>query len=405
MWILGVLGLLAGLAGWAFLHAVGPAIPTVLQQPEQLSPAARQLVQQALVGIDPARVVDHHAHLAGMGTHASGCELSSEHQSWLHPWKRLQTLAYMRAGGVRELEWADQQFAQRLHALVEAGSYPGRVVLLPFDRAYAENGQAQVQRTELVVPDAWVFEQSQSAAGRFVAALSVHPYRADAVQALEAGARRGARIVKWLPNTMGMDPADPRCDEFYKAMARLKLCLLSHAGEEQAVDARERQELGNPLRLRRALDHGVRVIIAHCASLGEFDDLDAPGQRTSSFALFARMMDDPKYTSVLYGELSATVFSNRDPAHLRMLLERPDWHPRLVNGSDWPLPAIRVLTDVRKLERAGLLPAETVPALEELQDYHPLLFDWVLKRSLVTPSGARFPSQVFYSRPELVGDR
>jgi mannonate dehydratase len=38
---------------------------------------------------------------------------------------------------------------------------------------------------------------------------------------------------------------------------------------------------GATLRLRRALDHGVRVVIAHCASLGEDQDEDrgrtAPG--------------------------------------------------------------------------------------------------------------------------------
>lgn len=34
--------------------------------------------------------------------------------------------------------------------------------------------------------------------------------------------------------------------------------------------------LGNPLLLRRALDMGVKIIVAHVASEGECDDLDNP---------------------------------------------------------------------------------------------------------------------------------
>ena len=54
---------------------------------------------------------------------------------------------------------------------------------------------------------------------------------------------------------------------FTKKMKELDLILLSHGGEEKAVEADEDQKLGNPLLLRRALDHGVKVIVAHCAGL------------------------------------------------------------------------------------------------------------------------------------------
>jgi len=65
---------------------------------------------------------------------------------------------------------------------------------------------------------------------------------------------------------MGIDPASSRCDRFYEALVRTDTPLLTHAGEEAAVDSPAAQELGNPLRLRRALEHGVRVIVAHCAT-------------------------------------------------------------------------------------------------------------------------------------------
>ena len=55
---------------------------------------------------------------------------------------------------------------------------------------------------------------------RFESAASIHPYRRDAVDALATAAGRGARAVKWLPNSIGIDPAAPRCDAFYAALVR-----------------------------------------------------------------------------------------------------------------------------------------------------------------------------------------
>ncbi len=45
---------------------------------------------------------------------------------------------------------------------------------------------------------------------------------------------------------MGIDPSDELCDSFYQKMKELNLALLSHGGEEKAIEAREDQRLGNP---------------------------------------------------------------------------------------------------------------------------------------------------------------
>jgi len=420
-WIaLSVLGLMAGLGAGiplAWERALGPSVPQALIAGHVLSPQAQELVDRALAGLDRDRVLDHHAHLAGMGTSGSGCELSPEHLSWAHPWKRIQTLAYMRAGGVQTLEEADAQFAERLLQLIEHPQYPGRVLLLAFDRAHLPDGSVDAARSEFFVPLDWVERHSQAAPRRCLSAVSIHPYRTDALEVLRSAHARGVRMVKWLPNSMGIDPADARCLPFYAELARLDMTLLTHAGEEQAVDAGERQEYGNPLRLRAALQAGARVIVAHCASLGDSLDLDAPAKdgirvRRSSFELFARMMDEQRLADGandgarrggLWGDLSAVTFRNRDARVLHELLRRIEWHGRLVNGSDWPLPAIRVMTDLDALRAAGLLRSEDVPLLEELQGYHPLLFDLVLKRMLRGVQGARFADEVFLARPEIAG--
>ena len=158
-----------------------------------------------------------------------------------------------------------------------------------------------------------------------------------------------------------------------------------------------------PLLLRRPLDLGVRVIIAHAASLGTCEDLDhGAGKTASCFELFLRMMDEPKYKGLLFGEISAMLQFNRMPVPLATLLKRQDLHSRLVNGSDYPLPAINSLIWTRALVRDGFITAAERQALNEIYDYNPLLFDFVLKRTVRHPeTKQRLAASVFMTNPGL----
>lgn len=369
----------------------------------ELSPAARALYDRAHEGIDPARRIDVHTHVAGVGACGSGCSVSSEMRSWLHPWKHAQFLVYAHAGGITDFERGDEQFVERLRALVRADSRHGRHGLLAFDQRYDVDGVVDVEGSQMHVPNDWVFELCARDPDLFVPVCSVHPYRKDAILELERCAKLGARLCKWLPNAMGIDPADARCDAFYAKLAELHVALLTHTGEEKAVDAEGAQDLGNPLRLRRALERGATVVMAHCASLGDGVDLDDPsGRSVANFELFLRLMAEPKWKGKLFGEISALILANRDPSVLRALLEHEELHERLVDGSDYPLPAIRVIWSTEKLAEAGLITEEESKALEEVYDFDPLAFDFVLKRTLrhpVTKKG--FPAEVFMTRPEI----
>lgn len=365
-----------------------------------LSPAARAVLERAWSGVDPALRLDVHVHVAGIGTDGSGCRVEPAMLSWLHPWKRVQFLVYAHAARIEDLEHGDAQFVARLTSLARADPHHGRYVLLAFDQRHREDGSADVDGSPMYVPNDYVAALAAREPGLFVPALSVHPYRTDAVAELERCAARGARLCKWLPNAMGIDPADARCDAFYDALARLKVVLLSHSGDEHAVDAGAGQDYGNPLRLRRALEHGVTVIAAHCASLGQGLDLDAASPdsapRVDNFALFLRLMGEERWNGRLFGELSATVLRNRSPQVVAELLARGELHDRLVDGSDYPLPAIRAIWTLGPFVDAGMLDENEASALEEIYDYNPLLFDFALKRTLRHPqSGARFSARIF----------
>jgi len=161
----------------------------------------------------------------------------------------------------------------------------------------------------------------------------------------------------------------------------------------------DQQEFGNPLRLRRALDAGVRVVVAHCASMGQDRDIDKGenGPFVDSFVLFSRLFDTEKYKNNLFGDISAMPQINRAAPALARVLEREDWHPRLLNGSDYPLPGLMPIFSVEYLASLKLVEESALPLLKYIREYNPLLFDFVLKRHLRS-NGKAFAANVFETR-------
>ncbi len=386
------------------LHHIGGAFT---RKPEELkdgvSSKAADLIKRAFGDIDPVRLIDHHTHVAGLGTGGTDAFVNPKMRSWAHPFHHLKFKVYLSAAGVEDVDRADADLIQRLVNLIKHIEYHGKHRLLAFDKNYRPDGSVNLKKTEFYISNEYVFALAEEYPEFFVPNISVNPYRSDAIEELEKWARRGARVVKWLPNAMGIDPSDPRCDPFYQRMKQLGLILLSHGGEEKAVQAQEDQQLGNPLLLRRALDHGVKVIVAHCAGLGDNEDLDTPDKKpVHNFDLFMRLMDEKRYQGLVFGEISAMTQFNRIGKPLTTILERRDLHDRLINGSDYPLPAINVLIRTRRLVRGGYINADERETLNEIYDYNPLLFDFVLKRTLKLPgTNKRLPAAVFMTNTAL----
>jgi predicted TIM-barrel fold metal-dependent hydrolase len=382
--------------GGAFTHR-----PSELK--DRLSVVASDLVKKSFEDLDDARLLDYHTHVAGVGSRGTGAFVNPKMRTWQHPLHRLKFEVYLSAAGVEEEDDADGQFVSRLTDLVRHTGCRGRHRILAFDKNYLPDGTANLEKTEFYVPNECVFSLAETYADIFEPVISVNPYRADACAELERWAARGARMVKWLPNAMGIDPSDERCDPFYRKMKRLGLVLLSHGGEEKAVEAEEDQKLGNPLLLRRPLNHGVKTIVAHCAGLGTSEDLDDPARKhVSNFRLFLRLMEDGRYDGLIFGDISAMTQSNRIGEPLSTILSREDLHARLVNGSDYPLPAVNALIRTRPLVRAGYIDADEREPLREIYGFNPLLFDFVLKRRLHLPgTNRRLPASIFTSNPEL----
>jgi predicted TIM-barrel fold metal-dependent hydrolase len=394
----GTMALAAG-AGAAYVWPEqGLLNPCKADLPPQL--ASHELVRAAWEGVDASRMWDCHVHLIGVGDSSSGVWINPRMQSWAHPLEFAQRLFFLNAGCAHDAPGrVDASYVERMRHLADALAPGAKLMLLAFDYTHDEAGERQPARSAFHTPDSYAQGLAHAQPRYFEWIASIHPYRRDCVQALERAAQQGARAVKWLPPAMGIDPGSARCDPFYAAAARLNLPLLTHAGEEKAVHGAAEQGFGNPLKLRRALDHGVRVVVAHCASLGQDIDLDRGehGPATESFELFARLMDDAKYVGKIFGDISAIAQVNRSAAALRRIVERSDWHARLLNGSDYPLPGVMPLISVSRVVDLGLVERSAAQVLMQIRAHNPLLFDFVLKR-LLRSGDKRLAPSVFHTR-------
>ena len=346
-------------------------------------------------GLEPRNVWDAHSHLIGTGDSGSGILINPQTDSLLNPGQYARRLFFLNAGCAHDAPGSvDRSYVERMHNLLDG--MPGtKMLLFAFERAHDERGEPDMAHTPFYVPDSYARDVARKHPDYFEWAASIHPYAPTAIERLAKAKAEGARAVKWLPSAMGIDPASPRCDRFYEALVTSNLPLISHAGLERAVLGREMHDFGNPLKLRRALDAGVRVVVAHCASMGEDRDLDKGGAYVDSFSLFERIFQ--KYEKNCYGDLSAMTQVNRAGPALKKVIERSDWHARLLNGSDYPLPGVMPIFSVDYLVSLGLVQESAAQVLRDIRVHNPLLFDFVLKRHLRSGSKA-FAAGVFETK-------
>lgn len=368
--------------------------------------ARHELIARAWDGIDTNKYWDSHVHLLGVGDGGTGCWINPRMRSLLSPKLYLQKRFFLNGACVsKESEQAktvDADYLKRLKQLVDEMPQGAKLMLFAFDRTYAEHEKYDLKKTAFYVPNSYAASIARMYPDRFRFVASVHPYReeADTIDATIAKlVEDGAVAIKWLPAAMGIDPVSPKCDAMYAACKKYDLPIITHAGEERAVEGAHKQHYGNPLALRRPLDMGVKIVVAHCASMGTDLDLDTgkgeKSPRLPSFKLFERLMAEKTYEANLFADISAMPQANRAPA-LADIVGREAWVPRLVHGSDYPLPGVMPLFSVDTFVEQQWLTKSEGDVIKAIREYNPLVFDFVLKRTLRI-DGKALHNQIFES--------
>lgn len=369
-----------------------------------LSPAAEKLIVDAIKGVP--ELVDMHAHLIAEG-HGC-CTHPNLDKPLIHPFYAAQKYLFKSAAGIpRTATDSDKIYIDKMVDYSRKMGIPVRHFILAMDYWYDEDGTRRPDKTGIYISNEYMMSVVKQHPDIFIPCISVNPYRKDALDELDLYAGQGVRIVKWLPNSMGMNPANPKCIPFYERMVKHRMVLLCHVGEEHSVSAGgPDQSLGNPLLLRLPLNTGVKVIAAHCASEGFNRDIEAKEQPwRSNFNLFLRLMDDPKYKDLLFADISAMTVFKRIGEPLITMLNRTDLHSRLVFGTDYPVPAIGLIVHTSALAREGYITVEQKKLVDEIFDFNPLLFDFVLKRIIRSPhTGVKFGDSIFGWNRGLLGE-
>ncbi len=363
---------------------------------DSITPEAKQLINNAFNGFESETLIDSHVHIIGLGTGGSGVWVNPEMLEGFDFMKRLKFSVYKSAAGIKNEDRADQEYIERFIKLITAMKpYSMKYFILAFDWHYTKAGDVDLARSMFYVPNSYVMNLAKQHPQIFVPVVSIHPYRKDALLELEKWHLQGVSYIKWLPNSQGIDPSDTDIIPFYKKMAEYNMVLISHTGEEKAVDGDEYQRFGNPLRLALPLKYGVKVIMAHVATMGNCKDIDNSNKSETCFNLAMRMLRKKQYEQYLFADISAVTQSNRADK-LQTILDSQELHNRFVNGSDYPLPAINILYKTSQLERMGFISDEQRQLLNEIYSYNPLLFDFVLKRTIKSPvKGKRFLNDAF----------
>jgi hypothetical protein len=240
----------------------------------------------------------------------------------------------------RELDAAlERVYERHLHG-------PGpieRFVLLAFDWYHDDSGaapplarDAQERASDLYTSNTLVASVCRRRPDRFLFGASVHPYRRDAIECVEEVSAAGACLLKWLPLHQNIDVMDPRAVDVLRKCAELDLPVLVHYGPEFSLATNHPEfESVTPLldvlrRLRRE-NRLPTVIVAHVATPV------LPWGIRRSFDVMIEALLGEFAAAPLYADLAAITAYGK-VRFMKELARRPELHPKLLFGSDFPIP-------------------------------------------------------------------
>jgi predicted TIM-barrel fold metal-dependent hydrolase len=218
----------------------------------------------------------------------------------------------------------DLAYEKKLIELIDQSSLDA-VLLLAMDYPYDSDGNCLTEKAKFYVPNDHVINLSHKYS-QILPACSIHPVRKDAIEELERCVEKGARVLKLLPNCHNVDCSDTRYKSFWERLSVLGLPFLAHTGGEFSVPVLD-AKFADPRILRLPLECGVKVIAAHGAGKSGLWDPDYTNE-------LLKMMDEfPN----LFTDNSALASPNRWRT-IPSLLD-PKIQPRVIHGSDFPIPS------------------------------------------------------------------
>ncbi len=275
--------------------------------------ASRDTTQKSLI--------DCHVHLAALPDGDNGCYISPK----MLKSPLFRFLLWKHKLAPDKPREANRKYIEDLLDELRASRQVQQAVLLGMDGVYDRQGRLDQAHTDFLIDNTYVLKTANAFPREFLAGPSINPQRGDAIEEVHRCADAGAVLVKVLPNAQQFNPADLTYKPFYRALAERKLPLLSHVGYEFSLIGKD-QSVGDPDRLRIALDEGTTIIAAHACSYG--------------LMLYEKFIPTLHELTNRYPHFYADISALTLPNRFRMLLylrKHPELQSRLLFGTDYPL--------------------------------------------------------------------
>ena len=325
------------------------------------------------------RIIDNHVHIAGPG------DLYIEDLYWHKRFEQgigFQALKVLKGWTFKEV--GDGLMLNTLHKQAKKTKKVDYVVVLAFDNVYEVDGTYRGPKqdseddilTSLFVSNHFVKEQCAKNS-KLLFGLSVHPFRDDAIEELNKYHEK-AVLCKWIPSSQMIcmskenTVAQKKLVKFYKRLAEIKLPLLFHTGVESSIpSARDGfEKFNSPVYIRKALDMGVTVILAHCGC-SYFDLLQ--DDVVDEVIEFFKEQENPNNNWDLYADISALFSPFRNLKILKRVLSNISME-KLIYGSDFPNPAKgrkeSIIRTFLRFRKANLLNRYYKISKTELKEYY-----------------------------------
>jgi len=218
-----------------------------------------------------------------------------------------------------------------------------RIVLLAFDAYHDHTGRRPPlprrrhdRGSDIYTSNSLVRDACRRHPRRYLFGASVHPYRPDAVRCIDEVFAAGACLLKWIPLHQNIDVNDPRTRAVLRRCAELGLPVLAHFGQEftlatQHPEYRSVRPVLEVLRSLRRDGAMPTTIIPHVAT-----PVLPLVERDSFHALVAALRDEFA-DAPLYADISALTAWCKS-RFLGSLATAQDLHPKLLFGTDFPVP-------------------------------------------------------------------
>lgn len=266
-------------------------------------------------------ILDVHTHLACLNF--PGCYIRPGFKN------SFKFKLYMKASGLEpsdlERNNTDQIMVDTYTQRLNDSELYGSAIVYALDGYYDENGELDRSKTDLLIPNEFIYNVTSQTSNIYFGA-SINPNKKNALEELDLVHSQGAKLIKWIPCTMGIDlknPA-PNVEQFLDRMKELDMPLVTHVGGENTFSWAD-EELCDPRSIETVLKKGIKVIAAHGAISGKFDE--KPG--------YTYLLDLIQKYPNLYVDNSAGLFVNRLGFYKNVFLT--NFHGRTLQGTDYPL--------------------------------------------------------------------